>query len=158
MDWLINLTYYCMSKAALDIFTKCLSVELATFGIWVNSVNPRIVTTNIQYRAGFDGKWYQNLLEKTKTTHSIGRHGEVEEVASLITLLASIEASFNDRRKPCCCWRWMAAQSQTVDRFSETNNWRRWKKTFFCVNIIKILSTFLIYNSLWQKYFTWQLD
>ena len=91
---MINCTYYCMSKAALDMFTKCLSVELATFVIRVNSVNPGIATTNIQYRAGFDGERYQKLLEKTKTTHPIRRHGEVEEVASLITFLASSEASF----------------------------------------------------------------
>jgi NAD(P)-dependent dehydrogenase (short-subunit alcohol dehydrogenase family) len=31
-------TYYCMSKAALDQFTKCLALELAPKGVRVNAV------------------------------------------------------------------------------------------------------------------------
>lgn len=38
---------YCMSKAALDMFTKTSSVELASFGIRVNNVAPGAVETEI---------------------------------------------------------------------------------------------------------------
>jgi NAD(P)-dependent dehydrogenase (short-subunit alcohol dehydrogenase family) len=38
---------YCMSKAALDQLTRCASVDLAKFGIWVNCVNPGVVKTNL---------------------------------------------------------------------------------------------------------------
>ena len=89
-----NCVYYCMSKAALDMFTKCIAVELAPSGIRVNCVNPGMVKTDIPYHSGFTEDWYEKLLERTKTTHPIGRHGEVEEVANLIVFLASKEASF----------------------------------------------------------------
>jgi NAD(P)-dependent dehydrogenase (short-subunit alcohol dehydrogenase family) len=39
---------YCMSKAAVDMMTRCASVDLAKYGIRVNSVNPGMVVTNIQ--------------------------------------------------------------------------------------------------------------
>lgn len=38
---------YCMSKAALDQLTRCASVDLAQYGIRVNSVNPGVVKTNL---------------------------------------------------------------------------------------------------------------
>ena len=33
-----GVSYYCMSKAALDQFTKCLALEMAPHGVRVNSV------------------------------------------------------------------------------------------------------------------------
>ncbi|ESP04762.1 hypothetical protein LOTGIDRAFT_109558, partial [Lottia gigantea] len=41
---------YCMSKAALDMFTECICLELAPKGVRVNSVNPGIVISNIHRR------------------------------------------------------------------------------------------------------------
>ena len=35
-----NLGFYCMSKAAVDMFTRCLALELAEDEIRVNAVNP----------------------------------------------------------------------------------------------------------------------
>lgn len=37
-----------MSKAAVDMMTRCASVDLAKYGIRVNSVNPGMVVTNLQ--------------------------------------------------------------------------------------------------------------
>ncbi|CAG2123605.1 unnamed protein product, partial [Medioppia subpectinata] len=37
---------YCMSKCALDMFTKCLALELGPKGIRVNAINPSTVRTN----------------------------------------------------------------------------------------------------------------
>jgi NAD(P)-dependent dehydrogenase (short-subunit alcohol dehydrogenase family) len=39
---------YCMSKAAVDMLTRCASVDLAKDGIRVNSVNPGVIETNLQ--------------------------------------------------------------------------------------------------------------
>lgn len=39
---------YCMSKSALDQLTRCASVDLAPYGIRVNSVNPGVIETNLQ--------------------------------------------------------------------------------------------------------------
>lgn len=85
---------YCMSKAALDQFTKCITLELAPKGIRVNSVNPGVIITDIHRRAGIDEKSYQEYLEKCKTTHALGRVGSPNEVAECISFLASDSASF----------------------------------------------------------------
>ena len=45
-----NLSFYCMSKAALDMFTKCLATEEGKNGIRVNSVNPGFVDTGSQLK------------------------------------------------------------------------------------------------------------
>lgn len=44
---LSNFVGYCMSKAAVDIFTRCTALELAEKGIRVNSVNPGVVATGM---------------------------------------------------------------------------------------------------------------
>uniref|UniRef100_A0A0K0E9N8 3-oxoacyl-[acyl-carrier-protein] reductase FabG n=1 Tax=Strongyloides stercoralis TaxID=6248 RepID=A0A0K0E9N8_STRER len=86
-------TYYCMSKAALDQFTKCLALEVAP-DVRVNSVNPGVIVTDIHKRAGMDEATYAAFLERCKTTHILGRAGEDIEVAKAIYFLASDMASF----------------------------------------------------------------
>ncbi|XP_063388010.1 uncharacterized protein LOC134673885 [Cydia fagiglandana] len=43
---------YCISKAALDHFTRCAALELAPAGVRVNSVNPGPVRTDILENSG----------------------------------------------------------------------------------------------------------
>lgn len=85
---------YCMSKAALDQFTKCVSLELAPKGVRVNSVNPAVIKTNFHKNMGFDEEEYNLYLENCKKSHALGRVGEVFEVAEAIAFLASDAASF----------------------------------------------------------------
>lgn len=85
---------YCMSKAALDQFTRCTALELAPKQVRVNSVNPGVIETDIHKRGGMNELAYQQFLERSKTTHALGRHGQPYEVASVIAFLASDEASF----------------------------------------------------------------
>ncbi|XP_013115595.2 3-oxoacyl-[acyl-carrier-protein] reductase FabG [Stomoxys calcitrans] len=86
---------YGVSKAALDQFTKCLSLELAPKNIRVNSVNPGVVITDIHKRGGgMSEKQYAEYLERCKDTHAMGRVGDVFEVAETIAFLASSRASF----------------------------------------------------------------
>lgn len=85
---------YCMSKAALDQFTKCVSLELAPKGVRVNSVNPAVIRTNFHKNMGFDEEEYNLYLENCKKSHALGRVGEVFEVAEAIAFLASDKASF----------------------------------------------------------------
>jgi len=89
-----GLLAYCMSKAALDQFTKCVSLELAPKGVRVNSVNPGVIKTNIHRSMGMSEEEYNLYLEKCKITHPLGRAGEVPEVASAIAFLANDGASF----------------------------------------------------------------
>lgn len=89
-----NVVSYCVSKAALDQFTKCISLELAPKGVRVNSVNPGTVVTNIHQRSGMDGEQYVAYLERGKSTHALGRVGDVADVSSAILFLAGDTASF----------------------------------------------------------------
>lgn len=85
---------YCVSKAGLDQLTRCAALELAPKGIRVNAVNPGVVVTNIHRRGGMSETDYETFLEKSRSTHPLGRAGEPEEVAELILFLASENASW----------------------------------------------------------------
>ena len=80
---------YCVSKAGVDQFTRCIALELASKGVRVNAVNPGVVVTNLHRAGGFDEQKYANFLEHSKTTHPMGRVGQADEVAELILFLAS---------------------------------------------------------------------
>jgi len=86
---------YNVSKAALDQFTRCVSLELAAKQIRVNSVNPGVIITELQKRGGLDDDRYAKFLEHSKTTHALGRPGDVSEVAKAIAFLASDDATFS---------------------------------------------------------------
>lgn len=86
-------TAYCMSKAALDQFTRCVALELAPKGVRVNSVNPAVIVTNFLKRIGMDEASYQEFCEKAGASHALGRVGTAEETAHAIAFLASNEAS-----------------------------------------------------------------
>lgn len=53
-----------------------------------------VVVTNIHKRGGMDEATYAKFLEHSKTTHALGRPGNVTEISSVITFLASSAASF----------------------------------------------------------------
>lgn len=89
-----NVLVYCMSKAALDQFTKCISLELAPKGVRVNSVNPAVIITNFHTTSGMSSEEYQRYIESTSKSHPLGRVGQPHEVAAAITFLASDSASF----------------------------------------------------------------
>lgn len=85
---------YCVSKAGLDQLTRCSALELAPRGVRVNAVNPGVVKTEIHKRGGMSEKDYAAFLERSKSTHPLGRVGEASEVAELILYLASTRAAW----------------------------------------------------------------
>eukprot|EP00058_Branchiostoma_floridae_P013017 XP_002598505.1 hypothetical protein BRAFLDRAFT_57206 [Branchiostoma floridae] len=85
---------YSMSKSALDQFTRCAALELASKQIRVNSVNPGYIPTEVLKNAGLSEEQAAQFLEREKSNHALGRVGEVEEVAKTIAFLASSDASF----------------------------------------------------------------
>lgn len=88
-----NLLAYCMSKAALDQFTKCVALELAPKKVRVNAVNPAFIATNFHKRLGMDDETYKKFKERAKETHALGRAGTLEETSSAIAFLADNNAS-----------------------------------------------------------------
>lgn len=85
---------YCVSKAAIDHLTRCVALEVASKGVRVNAVNPGVTLTNLHKASGMNDEAYQAFLERSKTTHPLGRVGTPEEVADLIFFLASPKAGW----------------------------------------------------------------
>ncbi|XP_025099566.1 uncharacterized protein LOC112567185 isoform X2 [Pomacea canaliculata] len=88
-----NVLAYCMSKGALDQFTRCTALG-SRLDMITNTSGPGVILTNVHKRAGLDEKAYQKFLERTKTTQALGRPGTTEETANVIAFLASDSASF----------------------------------------------------------------
>ncbi len=85
---------YCVSKSALDQLTRCAAIEMAPIGVRVNAVNPGVTVTNLHRRSGMDEAQYAAFLERSKTTHPLGRPGQPTDVAEMILFLASDKASW----------------------------------------------------------------
>ena len=81
-----GLLAYCVSKAAVDMLTRCVALDLAPHGVRVNAVNPGVVVTELHTvtQAVPD---YAGFLERSKTTHPLGRVGQPEEIAKLVLFL-----------------------------------------------------------------------
>lgn len=79
---------YCMSKAALDQFTKCTAMELAAHGVRVNSVNPGVIDTDFHYNCNqAPGDQHAEFLERYAKLHPMNRVGGADEVVSAIVFL-----------------------------------------------------------------------
>jgi len=89
-----NLASYCVSKAAVDQLTRVAALDLAPRGVRVNAVNPGVVVTNLHRRGGMDAGRYSEFLERSKSTHPLGRPGTPEEIAALIAFLVSPNAEW----------------------------------------------------------------
>lgn len=89
-----NILAYSLSKAGLDQLTKCSALELAPKGIRVNSVNPGAILTDFAKNCGVNEEDYSNFIKNKALEHPLGRVGNSTEVASVITFLASSDASF----------------------------------------------------------------
>ncbi|XP_058840284.1 3-oxoacyl-[acyl-carrier-protein] reductase FabG-like [Topomyia yanbarensis] len=89
-----NSLAYCISKSALDQFTRCTALELAPKQVRVNSVNPAVIITEFHKRLGMDDAAYDAYLKHSSQTHALGRVGQASEVAAAIAFLAGDTASF----------------------------------------------------------------
>lgn len=89
-----NVLAYCVSKAALDQFTRCVALELAPKQVRVNSVNPAVIITDFHNRLGMSADAYAAYLKSSEQTHALGRVGQPSEVAAAIAFLAGDTASF----------------------------------------------------------------
>lgn len=84
---------YSMAKAGLHSLTQHLAMELAQYNIRVNAVSPAVVRTTI-YEGFIEPSKVAETLDTFNGFHPIGRVGNVEDVANVITFLLSEKASW----------------------------------------------------------------
>ncbi|CAF4892667.1 unnamed protein product [Pieris macdunnoughi] len=81
-------TPYCVSKAALNHFTRCAAVELASEGVRVNTVSPGPVITDFMDNAGITDIKIENFADSMP----LKRVSQSVEIADMILFLASDKA------------------------------------------------------------------
>lgn len=84
-----NRTVYCTTKHAIEGLTKAMAVELAAFGVRVNSIAPTYVRTPMTEAFLAD----ESFMEEVRRRIPLGRVGTVEEVVAAVVFLASPSAS-----------------------------------------------------------------
>ena len=92
-------THYSASKFGLNGFTQALAMEVANYGINVNAVCPSRIETKmikdlLKERAKHSNKSITEVKDEYIKGVPIGRLGLTEDVAALVTFLASDEASY----------------------------------------------------------------
>lgn len=86
-----NSAVYTATKGAVDALTMVLSKELAVRNIRVNAVNPGMIATEGVVTAGFNEGDMRNWIESVTP---MGRIGTVDEIASVVSFLASSDAAY----------------------------------------------------------------
>jgi 3-oxoacyl-[acyl-carrier protein] reductase len=82
---------YSSTKGAVDVITRVLAKELGPRKIRVNSVNPGLTITEGTQTAGIAGSDFEtDAVSKTP----LGRAGKPEDIASVVTFLASDDAGW----------------------------------------------------------------
>jgi 3-oxoacyl-[acyl-carrier protein] reductase len=82
-----GLVAYSASKGAVKMFVQGLSREIGGRGITVNNVQPGPIDTELNPAAG-------DWAVPQKAATALGRYGQVEEVAALVSFVASPESSY----------------------------------------------------------------
>ncbi|HHX8271731.1 TPA: SDR family NAD(P)-dependent oxidoreductase [Vibrio diabolicus] len=85
-DW--GAAFYCASKGAVVNLTRAMALDHGAEGVRINAVCPSLVKTNMT------NGWPQDIRDKFNERIALGRAAEPEEIASVVTFLASDDASF----------------------------------------------------------------
>jgi NAD(P)-dependent dehydrogenase (short-subunit alcohol dehydrogenase family) len=95
----VNHAAYCSTKAGILGFTRALALDLAPFGVRVNSVSPGATDTpmlqsDVSKQARDRGVSYKTVKREFEREGVLGRWATPEEVAAGILFLASDEAGY----------------------------------------------------------------
>jgi len=80
---------YCMSKAGLEMLTKCCAIELAPSGVRVNAVAPGATDTNFLRYAGYTESEYDAFKTRVTPLIPLQRIATPEDIAKAIIFLCS---------------------------------------------------------------------
>lgn len=86
----IGMGAYCASKAGVAMLVQVAALELGPANIRVNAIGPGLVRTSLTEGAFF----MPGIVEGYEENTPVGRHAQPDEIAGLVTYLASDEASF----------------------------------------------------------------
>lgn len=89
-----NTAIYAASKAALNSYTRTAASELAPRKIRVNSVNPGPTYTPIFGKTGMSEEQLNDFSAAIMNRIPLKRFGQPDDIAKLVTFLASDDASF----------------------------------------------------------------
>ena len=84
-----SFTPSCTSKAGLEGFTRALAKEVAPFNITVNGIAPGIIHTALLRRMNPPER-----LEQLRQTVPLQRIGAAEEIARVVSFVASDDAGY----------------------------------------------------------------
>jgi 3-oxoacyl-[acyl-carrier protein] reductase len=85
-----QIPHYSSAKAGVINFSKALALELSQYGIRVNSVSPGFVETPLTEK----GLENEQFVKAIKRNTALRRVGTPEEIANVISFIASEEASY----------------------------------------------------------------
>lgn len=80
---------YCVSKAGVEMLTKCAALELAPQKIRVNAIAPGVVPTDLHRSGGMEEKEYEAFLARSAPLHPLGGNGDASDVAEAALYLVS---------------------------------------------------------------------
>ena len=89
-----NTAGYVASKTALSSYTRTAATELSPWKIRVNSVNTGPVSTPIYGKTGMEEEQLNGFKEALQNRIPLKRFGQPEDIAKLVSFLASDDASF----------------------------------------------------------------
>ena len=89
-----NTAIYAASKAAMNSFTRTAAIELAPRQIRVNAINPGPVSTPIFAKTGMTEDQLNGFAQTMQNRVPLKRFAQSEEIANLVSFLASDEAKF----------------------------------------------------------------
>ena len=79
-----NRTVYCMTKHGIEGLTKAMAIDLAAFGIRVNSIGPTFIDTPLTKPFFQNAAFRDDVLRRIK----LGRLGTVEDLMGAVVFLA----------------------------------------------------------------------